>query len=331
MLKDWLWGTWFRRAWFRGASFWGICSAAVLLSSCGGQSSDSAPVASSSSSLSAISSSSSSSASSLPVTPPQQPELTVKQISWGDENSQFGNLYLPESPEREVLPVVVMIHGGCWREPYGLELQDALSRALAARDLAVWNIEYRRLGGGGEWPALFQDVGNATDYLPQLALDYPLDTSKVVSMGHSAGGHLALWLASRRNIDADSPLHRSNPQLIAGAISLAGVADLEANACGDNPRRLIDAQALSPGALQYRLSNTSPINMLPTGVPTVLFSGTRDGIVVSSISEAYVDAAAKAGDTSEHLPITGADHFDLIDPLFMDVTLLADIVASMVE
>ncbi|MCP8900905.1 alpha/beta hydrolase [Gilvimarinus xylanilyticus] len=312
MLKAWLWGI----------------GSAVLLTGCGGQSSSSAPVTSSSSSLATISSSS---VSSVPVTPPEESELTVKQISWGDRSSQFGNLYLPQKTERTSLPVVVMIHGGCWREPYGLELQDALSRALAARDLAVWNIEYRRLGGGGEWPALFQDVASATDYLPQLAVDYPLDTSRVVSMGHSAGGHLALWLASRENIDAISPLYRSNPQLVAGAISLAGVADLEAPACGDSARRLIDAQALSPGALQYRLSNTSPINMLPTGVPTVLFSGTRDGIVVSSISEAYVDAAIKAGDTSEHLPITGADHFDLIDPLFMDVTLLADTVESMVE
>ncbi|UTF61627.1 alpha/beta hydrolase [Gilvimarinus sp. DA14] len=274
---------------------------------------------------------SSSSVSSLPVTPPEEPDLTVEQISWGDGNSQFGNLYLPQKTERTFLPVVVMIHGGCWSEPYGLVLQDALSRALAARGLAVWNIEYRRLGGGGEWPALFDDVANAIDYVPQLALKYPLDTSKVVSMGHSAGGHLALWLASRRNIDAGSPLFRSNPQLLAGAISLAGVADLEANACGDNAQRLIDAQALTPTTLQYRLSNTSPIKMLPTGIPTVLFSGTRDGIVVSSISEAYVEAATKAGDTSEHLLITGADHFDLIDPLFMDVTLLADIVESMVE
>ncbi len=296
---------------------------ALLLSGCGGGG-QSASVAMTSS----VSSASSVVSSDAPLD--DEPALVVNRISWGEGESQFGELYFPQNPERAMLPVVVMIHGGCWSEPHGLDFQDALSRALAARDLAVWNIEYRRLGGGGEWPALFDDVAQATDYLPQLAADHPLDISKVVSMGHSAGGHLALWLAGRYNIDADSPLYKAKPQPIVGAISLAGVADLQAQACADSAQRLLDAQSLEPTALQYRLGNTSPIKMLPIGVPTVLFSGTRDSIVVPSISEAYANAAIQAGDASEHLPIAGAGHFDLIDPHFMDASLLADTVESMV-
>ncbi|MDO3384912.1 alpha/beta hydrolase [Gilvimarinus sp. SDUM040013] len=286
---------------------------------CGGGSSSSAPSVSSSSSSSSV--------------PPSMPkgDVTVNRVSWGPLDDQFGDLYLPTEAQASPFPLVVMIHGGCWQLPYGLEYTQALSHALALRGLAVWNIEYRRLGGGGEWPNLFKDVAKAADYVSELALSYPVDPQQVVSMGHSAGGHLALWLASRDKIDSASVLYSDAPLALSGAVSLAGVADLSSRVCSSIGQLLINADSLSPLGLGQRMANTSPIEMLPIGLPTLLIGGAADTIVPPRISQSYTDAALIAGDMSEYMVISGANHFDLIDPEFMDLTLLTDAVEGMVD
>lgn len=286
----------------------------LLLAGCGGggQTPASPPVASSSSM---------SSSSSVPSSPDRA--VRVETLSWGTGPAQFGDLYRPTGEADEPLPVVVMIHGGCWQAQYDLSLQAGLSRALAERGFAVWNIEYRRLGNGGEWPVMFQDVARATDYLRTLAGDYPLDTARVTAVGHSAGGHLALWLAGRPTIDPDSAIHTPDPLALRGAVSLGGVADLTAGACGNAPRRIIEADQLDSAALSERLDNSSPRQMLPIDVPTRLLTGENDSTVAPSISIDYADAAQNAGDDSEHRVIDGANHFALIDAGFMDMDELA--------
>lgn len=255
---------------------------------------------------------------------PESGEVRVQTLAWAYGPEQFGELYLPAEPDSESLPVVVMIHGGCWLAAYGLSYQEELSRALAERGFAVWNIEYRRLGNGGEWPAMFRDVARATDYLRVLADDHPLDLRRVSAVGHSAGGHLALWLAGRDTIAQASPLHEIDPLGLDGAVSLGGVADLTSGDCGTPSRRIIDADSLSPDELPQRLANTSPRQMLPIGVPTRLITGEFDSTVAPDISRDYVEAAQSAGDDSEHREIAGAGHFDLIDATFMDMDALAD-------
>ena len=249
--------------------------------------------------------------------------MTRTLIQWCDSSVQFADLYQP-AQQAESVPVVVMIHGGCWSAAYGLDFMADLSSALALRGFAVWNIEYRRLGNGGEWPVMFTDVAAAVDYLPTIAGQYGLDMQAVTAMGHSAGGHLALWLISRHNITPASPLYQSDPLPVRGALSLGGIGDLTSRACGMAARSIVAANEISAESYQQRLKEASPIEMLPTGQRTLLLSGAADAIVPSDISASYARAATIAGDTSEHLIIAGADHFDLIDPNFMDMVLVAD-------
>ena len=142
----------------------------------------------------------------LPVPPADH------RIAYGDDSQQFGELRLPKGAGP--FPVVVLVHGGCWRADYDLAHVGPLAGALTSRGFATWTLEYRRLGNqGGGWPGTFEDVIASADHLATLAAQYELDLSRTIAIGHSAGGHLAFWLAARK-------------KLLAGAISLAGVLDL---------------------------------------------------------------------------------------------------------
>ncbi|WP_162926314.1 alpha/beta hydrolase [Teredinibacter purpureus] len=258
-----------------------------------------------------------------PRLPNPTPNVTKVRIPWGTDNAQFGDLYLA-ADSQEPLPVVVMIHGGCWQSSYTLDLQEGLSFALAERHFAVWNIEYRRLGNGGEWPTMFEDVAAATDYVRHLAKHYPLNEDAVTAMGHSAGGHLALWLSARSTLSDNSPLYNENPLRIKGTLTLGGIGDLESGACGNSAEQIIHKSSLNPEEFSERLLSTSPMHMLPNGSSSILLSGSRDTIVPPAISENFSAAANAAGDTSEHLIIAGANHFYLIDETRIDINLLDD-------
>lgn len=261
-----------------------------------------------------------------PSPPPESVPValhTRSTIYWGNEPEQFGDLYLP-NPRQEEEILIIMIHGGCWASQFTLDLQAELSEALADRGHVVWNIEYRSLGNGGDWPTMFQDVASATDFLKTLSDEHSLQLDNVVSMGHSAGGHLALWLASRHKISATSELYIAAPQNIHGVVGLGAIPDLTASTCGTKGTAIIDAPSLSESELNQRLTNTSPIEMLPTGIGSIFISGATDTIVPPSIPQAYVDQANNAGDMSEHLVIDGADHFFLIDGDRIDIALLED-------
>jgi acetyl esterase/lipase len=161
-------------------------------------------------------------------------------IAYGSGPQQFVELWLPRTKGPH--PVVLLVHGGCWlSELPGLELMDPMAQALRDKGLAVWNIEYRRIGAqGGGYPATFLDASAAADALPANAAKYGLDLHHVVAVGHSAGGHLAMWLAARRHLPASSPLRATNPLAIHGVVSLAGILDLkgyreDGAACGGAP------------------------------------------------------------------------------------------------
>lgn len=251
-------------------------------------------------------------------------KLTPVKVAYGLEYLQFGALYLPEGAGPHA--VIPLIHGGYWRARYDLTLMDGLAEDLARRGYAAWNIEYRRVGdAGGGWPGTLLDVARAVDYIRVLAPQYQFDARRVVPVGHSAGGHLAFWLAARPRIPADSPLagssvptqegEQATPLPLAGAISLAGVLDLETawklHLSNDAVVELLGKPW--PDAPE-RYAAASPAAMLPLGVPQVLIHGTRDSDVPIEISRDYAARAKALGDPVTYLELEGIDHLDVIDP-----------------
>ncbi|OLT04204.1 esterase [Pseudonocardia sp. CNS-004] len=226
------------------------------------------------------------------------------RIAYGDHPSQFGELTLPAG---EPCAVVVVVHGGFWRQRRGLELGRPLAADLAAAGYAAWNIEYRRVGGDGGWPATFEDVAAAVDVLA----DHPLPLDRVVAVGHSAGGHLATWLAVRPGLPSDAPGAAPAVRL-RGVVSQAGVLDLvDAERRGVGNGAASDLLGGGPDDVPERYALASPVERLPIGVPVVCVHGTADVNVPIRQSERFV---AAAGADAELVTLPGADHFAVIDP-----------------
>lgn len=262
----------------------------------------------------------------------------LKRIFYGNNEYQFAELRLPkgEGP----YPVAIVIHGGFWRAGFGLELMDHLSDDLTSRGIATWNIEYRRVGQeGGGWPGTLSDAAHAADYLHTVAEDYHLNLSKVVTIGHSAGGHLAVWLAARHNLPTTSELYSSNPLSLVGAFSLAGVLDLELMEevhhipedlyqSDNNPVR--DLLGGRPSDVPERYAEASPRRLLPISVPLVLVHGGLDVNVPIGMSQLFKEQAHKAGDLAELITFPEAEHFKLIQPDSREWPIIVNHVKRMV-
>jgi acetyl esterase/lipase len=224
------------------------------------------------------------------------------RLRYGSHFHQFGDLLHPDGPGP--FPVAVVLHGGFWREQHTLELTDDLARDLSRRGFAAWNAEFRRVGevSEGGYPSTLEDVAAAIDAL--AGFDAPLDLDRVVAVGHSAGGQLALWAAAR-----DDAAVR-----LAGVVSQAGVHDL----------READRRELGEGAtaafmgghadeVPDRYADASPIERVPMGVPALLVHGDADERVPAEMSSAYAEAARAAGDEVDLVLRPGEDHFVHLD------------------
>lgn len=239
--------------------------------------------------------------------------MAPSALRYGTHRGQVADLRRPAGATGD-LPVVVLIHGGYWKAAYTKVLMRRLAAAVAASGWIAYNIEYRRvgpLGGGGGWPATFEDVAAAIDHLRSVD---GVDLDRVVTCGHSAGGLLGLWAGGRHRLPSGVPGH--DPKVaVRGAVSLAGVVDLEAAAAlglggGAVPRLLGGLPAERPE--RYRV--TSPPALLPLGIPQVLVHGTADDTVPPALSEDYGRAARAAGDDAVVIPVAGAGHLQMIDP-----------------
>lgn len=239
--------------------------------------------------------------------------VMVEPIFYGSDRSQYGELRLPvgDGP----FPVIVFIHGGCWQAEYGIEHSRPFAQALADEGYAVWSLEYRRVGNaGGGWPGTFADIADGTDYLRQLSQTYPLKIDRLIAIGHSAGGQLALWLVTRSRLPQHHILYRSQALLPKAVIGLAAAADLSLLArgreCDDAARRLMH------GTPEQRLEDyklASPHWQVPLGVPQVLIDGSDD-MTWAPISGSYFESALGAEDNIRRVLIEEAAHFDLIAP-----------------
>lgn len=225
--------------------------------------------------------------------PPVPADATEpRRVAYGDDPSQFAEIGLPAGTPRGV---AVVVHGGFWKAEYGIEYAQPLVPSLLEAGWATWAVEYRRVGNGGGVPQTLDDLRAAMARLAAEGIEGP-----VVAVGHSAGGHLATWLASQ-----------DLPQPLTHVVSQAGVLDLVA----------ADDEGLGGGAVAAFLghrpgpgdADVDPIRQVPLDVPVWCVHGTGDGIVPISQSQAYVDAATAAGATAELVEVEG-DHFVVIDP-----------------
>jgi acetyl esterase/lipase len=239
------------------------------------------------------------------------------QLSYGGNVMQVGDFRMPAAATNGPVPLVIIVHGGCWISAYAdFHSMDRFAEAITALGYATWNIEYRAIGTGGEWPVIFQDIGNAIDYSYIIAQQHNVDLNKVAVIGHSAGGHLALWAAGRSKILPSSLLYKANPLMPRGVISLGGIADLTRdNSCYSATSAIIGFPLDSTDVmLSARLHETSPQQMLPLQIPSILITGSADNIIPPQISIDYVAAAIALGDNSSHYSVNGAGHFELIEP-----------------
>jgi len=235
---------------------------------------------------------------------------------YGAAPSQVAELFLPQTKGPH--PVVVLLHGGCFLQHYeGFPQTSALAADLALRGYAVWNVEYRKLGeAGAGFPGTFLDVAKAVDLLGVEAPKYGLDVGRVIAIGHSAGGHLALWAAARSRLPASSPLYTRDPLKIGAVISLAGIGDLKGQGkvfalpCGDDTLdRLVDA-----GHRAAPYADTSPAELLPNSARVVMVHGVFDPVMPPYTGRDYAQMVRKLGGSADVVIIPNAAHFDLVIP-----------------
>ncbi|WP_426245768.1 alpha/beta hydrolase family protein [Nocardioides sp. LHG3406-4] len=221
-----------------------------------------------------------------------------ERIAYGDGDAQFGELTRPSGSSRGL---VVVIHGGFWKAEYDLGLGRPLAADLAARGWTTWNIEFRRVGAGGGFPATFDDVHAAIEKLADL----DVDTSRVVTLGHSAGGHLATWAAARGRFD-----RWPTAVPVTEVVSQAGVVDLTGAYDADLGSGAVAALMGGPPGPDYDL--TDPLRQVPLDAPVWCVHGRADTVVSPEQSVRYVDRARAAGATAEVVEVDG-DHFVVID------------------
>lgn len=227
----------------------------------------------------------------------------MERIAYGNDPLQFGELRIPAGSNEGSHPLAIVIHGGFWRAKYDLSYIVPVCEALTDAGIATWNIEYRRIGNpGGGFPGTLDDVRLATAQVWTIAADHNLDLNRIIAIGHSAGGHLAVWTA------ADS-------KRLSGVISLAGVLDLR-RAWELKLSNTVVAEFLggSPDEVPERYSSASPIEQLPLGISQVLIHGTADASVPLEIGERYARAAKLRGEDAQLVVLEGAGHFEVVDP-----------------
>lgn len=245
----------------------------------------------------------------LALTGPQ-PSATVR---YGAAPSQYTELFVPAGSGP--FPVAVLVHGGCWTKEFGgiTQLRN-MAGALAARGIAVWNVEYRRVDeDGGGYPGMYLDMHAALDTLEQQASRHKLDLTRIVAVGHSAGGQLVQWIAGRSRIPQDSPLYRSRMLKVERIVSLGGLADLRNEAaliktsCGRDSAQLAGTPSRARPDV---FADTNAAELIPNGSRTWLVTGALDTISPPRVAHDYARRAQAAGDRAEVVILPDASHYD---------------------
>jgi acetyl esterase/lipase len=220
-------------------------------------------------------------------------------IAYGDDTNHYGWLTLPSNTDR-LAPVAMLIHGGFWRDRFDLSIMSRVAADLADAGLAVWNIEYRRLGQPGSgYPNTGHDVKNALAYVQRLADAHPINPDRVVAVGHDAGGQLAAWLAA-------------TTKELKAAVLLGGVVDLRLGHTLDLNRGVVEElMGGSPDELDAAYRDFSPADYTTFSCPVEQFHGAADPHVPIELADRLV--AASRGACTLHR-FDEAGHFEFIDP-----------------
>ncbi len=235
----------------------------------------------------------------------------VRIEKYGPLDDQIGDFYIPTRHRR---PVICLLHGGFWLKPYGRDQMSAIADDLAERGFAVWNLEYRRSGvQGGGWPHTFVDVSHGLEHLSHLAGEVEVDLSRLVVIGHSAGGQLALLSAT---INRESGQNRAATKIrVSAVVGQSPVADLvQAYERGVGGNAIADFLGGTPQERGPEYLQASPIARLPFGIPQLILHGSVDDVIPIELSRAYVQAARNSGDQAELIELPGTGHMDFLDP-----------------
>jgi len=236
------------------------------------------------------------------------------RIPYGENPLQYGHLRLPEGQGPH--PVIAFIHGGCWLAAYDIGHVGLLEQAFAGAGYAVWSLEYRRVGNdGGGWPGTFLDIAQGVDQLRALAQEYPLDLDRVIASGHSAGGQLALWVATRPRIPESSELYSARPLPIHGVLALAPAADLETlqaeAVCGGVVDGLMGG---SPESIPEHYEAASPMRLIPIDVPQRIVIGAHDRAWAPGGREYFGRASTMDGAQVHLMEAPESGHFEMVIP-----------------
>src|SRR5438270_4729711 len=229
------------------------------------------------------------------------PPAADVRLQYGSDPNQFGDLRLPKTKGPH--PVAMMVHGGFWRAKYDLVHAGHLCDALTKSGVATWNLEYRRVGNsGGGWPGTFEDVSSGFAFLRQVSKQHHLNENRVMVLGHSAGGELALCLAAHQ-------------RSLRGALSLAGVVDLrrawELHLSND---AVVEFLGGTPAEVPEHYREASPAERSIPHAVQRLVHGTADDSVPYEISKNYADRKKKSGENAELITLPETGHFEIVDP-----------------
>jgi len=263
---------------------------------------------------------------SPPLRPTVAEGTTRTKESYGEHRRQFGEWWVPPGTS-DRLPTVVLVHGGYWRAGFDLSLEDAVAADLARRGFLVWNVDYRP--SSDPWPATLSDVALAFDHTATGRYADRVDRTRLAVVGHSAGGHLALWLASRGQVPAGGPgaaPSLTRPSLVVAQAPVAGLANgVRLGLGGGAVQALLGG---TPAQVPERYAAADPTALLPTGVRSVLVHADGDDLVPISQSTAYVAAATAVGDDSRLVRFDGG-HFEHLDPASAAVAALREALGSL--
>jgi acetyl esterase/lipase len=224
-------------------------------------------------------------------------------------------LYLPAKRDGKPLPVIIAVHGGCWRARYDMGHLRPLCAALANEGYGVWSIEYRRVGNGGGWPTTFLDIGAQADRVRDVAAEHNLDLSRVIALGHSVGGQFVLWLGARAGFAPDHALYQPNPIKLKGIVAMAAIVDLadtfDLNICTGNAANLLGGM---PREVPGRYAAASPTMLLPLNTPQHIICGRHDDTVPVSHTEPYARRAKAFGEAVTFTVIETIGHYEMAAP-----------------